>query len=214
MHYSNPGFTMLGELVRALSGVPYEQYVLDNLAAPLNLQHKIFADPGHRKDARGPTLAGLRAYLINADHPYRYIPAGKTSPIETPRFGTKPLPIVKGLRKDGSMEWSSNTGPSDASAPKYASSGRYSGSSYIGGAPLAAGGWYADGGSIEILIRALCQTTVLRTNAKPSTRLSPTEHDARLDWSGACSETVPWPQFDAGDIPNIGCCCRSSVPSQ
>lgn len=162
MHYSNPGFSMLGEVVRGLSEIPYEQYVTDNLLAPLNLERKVFADPGHRKNARGPTLAGLRAYLSNQDHPYRYVPPGQVAPVEAPRFGTERLPkIFNALRDDSSMRWGVNVGPPAPGSPGFASLDRYSGSVYLGGAPLAAGGWYADGESLGLLIRALSRSSYL-----------------------------------------------------
>jgi len=34
------------------------------------------------------------------------------------------------------------------------------------------------------------------------------EEDARLDWTGACMEVVPWPEFWSGAIPNLACCCQ------
>jgi CubicO group peptidase (beta-lactamase class C family) len=71
--YSNPGFSMLGELVRVLSGQPYEHYVRTNLLEPLNLGDEIYRDPGHRHAVDEPTQAGLRSYLINDDHPYNPI---------------------------------------------------------------------------------------------------------------------------------------------
>jgi CubicO group peptidase (beta-lactamase class C family) len=70
LRYSNPGFSMLGELVRVQSGVPYVTYVRDNLLAPLNLHQEIYPDPGHRNAVVEPTQAGLRSYLINDAHPY------------------------------------------------------------------------------------------------------------------------------------------------
>ena len=71
--YSNPGFSMLGELVRAQSGLSYEHYVRDNFLDPLNLEQKIRADPGHRNAIDGPTRAGRRSYLINDAHAYNSI---------------------------------------------------------------------------------------------------------------------------------------------
>lgn len=65
---------MLGELVRILSGAPYEEYVTDNLLIPLGLQKDVFADPAHRMRARGVTLAGKRSYLVNGGHPYHLKP--------------------------------------------------------------------------------------------------------------------------------------------
>jgi CubicO group peptidase (beta-lactamase class C family) len=73
--YSNPGYSMLGELVRVLSGSPYPKYVHDGLLAPLGIEDNVFADPGHRVRARGVTVAGKRAYLVNGDHPYHSKPA-------------------------------------------------------------------------------------------------------------------------------------------
>jgi CubicO group peptidase (beta-lactamase class C family) len=72
--YSNPGFSMLGELVRVLSGVSYEEYVVGNLLVPLGMNQTVFRDPGHRVLERGVTLTGLRSYLLNADHPYHVKP--------------------------------------------------------------------------------------------------------------------------------------------
>jgi CubicO group peptidase (beta-lactamase class C family) len=68
--YSNVGFSMLGELVRLLSGQSYEEYVRTNLLAPLNLDDDIYPDRGHRNAASEPTQAGQRSYLINDDHAY------------------------------------------------------------------------------------------------------------------------------------------------
>jgi CubicO group peptidase (beta-lactamase class C family) len=73
--YSNPGYSMLGELVRVLSGESYEEYVIDKLLTPLGLNQSIFADPAHRVRARGVTVAGKRAYLVNGGHPYHLKPA-------------------------------------------------------------------------------------------------------------------------------------------
>jgi CubicO group peptidase (beta-lactamase class C family) len=75
IRYSNPGYSMLGELVRVLSGVSYEEYVIENLLAPLGLEESIFPDPAHRIHASGVTVAGRRAYLINSGHPYHVKPA-------------------------------------------------------------------------------------------------------------------------------------------
>ncbi|WP_165703890.1 serine hydrolase [Enhygromyxa salina] len=68
--YSNPGFSMLGELVRVQSGVPYAEYVRDSLLEPLNLHQEIYPDAGHRNAVDESTQAGLRSYLINSAHPY------------------------------------------------------------------------------------------------------------------------------------------------
>jgi CubicO group peptidase (beta-lactamase class C family) len=72
MRYSNPGYSMLGELVHVLSGVSYEEYVADHLLLPLGLSQSVFEDPAHRVLHTGTTLAGLRAYLQSVDHPYHH----------------------------------------------------------------------------------------------------------------------------------------------
>lgn len=36
-----------------------------------------------------------------------------------------------------------------------------------------------------------------------------TEEDGYpVDRFGACDEVVPWPEFDPGVVPQVGCCCR------
>jgi CubicO group peptidase (beta-lactamase class C family) len=151
MLYSNIGYSMLGELVRLSAEAPYDDYVVDNLFAPLGLESRFFADPGHRRCQRGVTLAGRRAYLVNGGHPYN---ADSIRPM-SPRFGTEPLPSP--MKGDNSMVWASNAGPIDPAAPAHASLGRYSGEFYMGGGPLAAGGWHADGEALGLLIRELNQ---------------------------------------------------------
>jgi CubicO group peptidase (beta-lactamase class C family) len=74
IHYSNPGYSMLGELVTVLSGIPYEKYVANKLLVPLGLEKDIFVDPAHRVRTRGVTIAGKRSYLVNDGHPYRLRP--------------------------------------------------------------------------------------------------------------------------------------------
>lgn len=156
MYYSNTGFSMLGELVRQLSGVTYEQYVIDNFLAPLLLEQKIYPDPGHRKDEQGPTAAGVHAYLTNSGHPYR------SAPVVAPLFGTEPLPkVTAGTSRDSTMVWAANAGPPGPTVPAFASKDRYSGRRYMGGAPLAAGGWTGDGASLILLIRAFSESSYL-----------------------------------------------------
>jgi CubicO group peptidase (beta-lactamase class C family) len=148
LRYSNPGYSMLGELLRVRSGLSYDDYVRTNLLEPLNLQQEIYPDPGHRNAHRVPTQAGLRSYLINTKHPYRS---------STPRLASEPVP--QPANGDGSPQWSVNAGPIDSSAP--ATAQRYAGKTYMGGAPLAAGGWVADGKSLGVLIRAIAQSWFL-----------------------------------------------------
>jgi CubicO group peptidase (beta-lactamase class C family) len=71
--YSNLGFSMLGELVRILSGLPCGDYVRTNLLEPLNIDDDIYPDPGHRNASDGATQAGLRSYLINEGHRYHSV---------------------------------------------------------------------------------------------------------------------------------------------
>jgi CubicO group peptidase (beta-lactamase class C family) len=78
--YSNPGYSMLGELVRVLSGKSYEEYVIDKLLVPLGLEQGVFGDPAHRVRARGVTVAGNRAAATRD--------AGRVAaPVERPRAG-------------------------------------------------------------------------------------------------------------------------------
>jgi CubicO group peptidase (beta-lactamase class C family) len=159
MVYSNPGYTMLGELLRVRSGLSYEDYVRANLLEPLNLQQEIYPDPGHRNAHGVPTQAGLRSYLINTMHAYR----ASEDPMKptTPRLESEPVPSPTLGEGDGSPQWSVNAGPIDNSAPATAATQRYAGKTYMGGAPLAAGGWVADGKSLGILIRVIAQSSFL-----------------------------------------------------
>ncbi|WP_165703880.1 serine hydrolase domain-containing protein [Enhygromyxa salina] len=150
--YSNPGFSMLGELVRIRSGVPYASYVRDSLLAPLNLDQEIYPDPGHRNAVSEPTQAGLRSYLINDAHPYTCDPLTCTP--ATPRLASESVP---GPSSGDQPSWAENVGPIDPSAPAYSAVNRYAGRVYMGGAPLAAGGWHGDGESLGVLIRTLVQ---------------------------------------------------------
>ena len=152
MAYSNPGYTMLGELLRVLTGLACESYVRTILLEPLSLQQEIYADPGHRNAHRAPTKAGLGSYLINTRHPYR---SGTT-----PLLGSEPVPQPAN-GTDASPRWSVNAGPIDGSAPATAAIERYAGKVFLGGAPLAAGGWVADGKSLGLLIYAIAQHSVL-----------------------------------------------------
>lgn len=151
MVYSNPGYSMLGELVRVRTGLSYEDYVRTQLLEPLNLHQEIYPDPGHRNAHRVPTKAGLRSYLINTQHPYSSSP-----PLLASEPVPKPALVGVGLQ-DGSPEWSANAGPIDSSAPATAATERYAGGAYLGGAPLAAGGWVADGESLGVLTRVIAQ---------------------------------------------------------
>jgi CubicO group peptidase (beta-lactamase class C family) len=153
--YSNPGYSMLGELLRVRTGLSYEDYVRTQLLEPLNLQQRIYPDPGHRNAHRASTKAGLRSYLINTRHPYR------VSDPTMPLLESEPVPRPPIDEGDGSPEWSVNAGPIDSSAPVTAASERHAGKYYLGGAPLAAGGWVADGKSLGLLTRVIARRSFL-----------------------------------------------------
>ena len=179
MLYSNVGYTMVGEVVRVLSGDPYEAYVIDNLLTPLNLDQEIYADPGHRVYERGPTQAGRAAYLIMDGHPY----AGNPSAVI---FDATSLSSIASTFVDG-ISWWHNAGPVDSVAPGVPSVGRYSGKAYIGGAPLAAGGWFGDGESLGLLLYALSQSSFLMPTAVANQLWAPQwwnlDHENGVGWS-------------------------------
>jgi hypothetical protein len=81
IRYSNSGYSILGELLRTQSGVPYDEYVTNELLTPLDLQDRIYPDPGSRVRTRGPIMAEKGVYLIDAMHPYN-IASGCGSEIE------------------------------------------------------------------------------------------------------------------------------------
>jgi CubicO group peptidase (beta-lactamase class C family) len=178
MLYSNPGYSMLGELLRVRTGLTYEDYVRTQLLEPLSLQQEIYPDPGHRNAHRVPTRAGLRSYLINSKHPYR------VSDSTTPLLESEPVP--QPMDGDGSPEWSVNAGPIDASAPATAASERYAGKIYLGGAPLAAGGWVADGKSLGVLTRVIARRSVLMPQSVAAQMWDPRWRNGKTDtksWS-------------------------------
>lgn len=150
MAYSNAGYSMLGELLRIRTGSTYEDYVRTNLLVPLSIHHAVYPDPGHRNAHRVPTKVGLRSYLSNSKHPYKFkLPFLRSEAVPGPNDG------------DSSPWWSPNAGPIHSSAPQTAAITRYAGKSHLGGAPLAAGGWYGDGKSLGLLIRVIAQTSFL-----------------------------------------------------
>lgn len=40
--YSNMGFAMLGEIIRVVSGIPYQEYISGNILAPLGMTHTVW----------------------------------------------------------------------------------------------------------------------------------------------------------------------------
>jgi CubicO group peptidase (beta-lactamase class C family) len=51
VEYSNPAFTLIGYLVEKLSGVPYKQYITENIFKPLEMTNTAF-DPTPQMDER------------------------------------------------------------------------------------------------------------------------------------------------------------------
>lgn len=147
MRYSNVGYSLVGELVRVKSGVPYAEYVTNELLTPVGLQDRIYPDPGSRVRTRGPTLVSIGDYLVDTLHPYN---AGSLNP-KQPRVGLAANPLD---------DWWAYMGPTEPRAPIRATQ-RYGGRFYLGGAPLAAGGWWADGEALGRLIRTISRTNDL-----------------------------------------------------
>jgi CubicO group peptidase (beta-lactamase class C family) len=147
IRYSNSGYSLLGELLRVQSGIPYDEYVTSELLTPIVLQNRIFPDPGSRVRTRGPTLVDTGEYLVDTRHPYN---AASPNPQQ---------PAV-GLAANPFKNWSPYLGPSDPRAPAVATV-RYGGKVHYGGAPLAAGGWWADGEALGRLIRTISRTNLL-----------------------------------------------------
>ena len=172
MRYSNAGYSLVGELVRIQSGLPYDEYVASELLAPLGLQDRIYADPGSRVRARGPTLASIRSYLVDTEHPYN---VGSSNPQQ---------PGV-GLAANPGDDWKLYMGPAEPRAPMRATE-RYGGRYYLGGAPLAAGGWWADGEALGRLIRTISQTNTLLPLEKAAWLWHP------AFWNFVGSPVPPW----------------------
>jgi CubicO group peptidase (beta-lactamase class C family) len=175
--YSNPGFSMLGELVRVQSGMGYEDYVKSQiLVDTLNMDDKVFADPGHRNTVDESLVSGsiplgrfeplqshLRKYLINTSHPY--VCAATVTPC-----------ILQPIKVDSSpspAKWSFSTASAMNSAPNYSARYRYAGKAFMGGALLAAGGWHSDGKTLGELIRVLVRSSIVMPNAVTAQLWSP-----------------------------------------
>jgi CubicO group peptidase (beta-lactamase class C family) len=58
--YSNVGFCMLGEIVRVVSGMPYETYVRNSMLAPIDIRGMAFGYT--QRDRRGPNEAKYYTY--------------------------------------------------------------------------------------------------------------------------------------------------------
>ena len=62
--YFNSGFTMLGEIVEAVSGIKYEEYVKEYLLKPLKMERSTFLESEFSKDTDKMT-----AYIVEGDTP-------------------------------------------------------------------------------------------------------------------------------------------------
>jgi len=84
--YYNTGFTLLGEVVERVSGVPYEDYIAENILRPLGMERSTFkreafeADPdrmtAYRKEKDGSLTATVHPF-----HKLIYAPGGLLSPV-------------------------------------------------------------------------------------------------------------------------------------
>jgi CubicO group peptidase (beta-lactamase class C family) len=147
VRYSNVGYSLLGELVRIQSGVPYDEYVRSELLTPVVLQNRVFPDPGSRVRTRGLTMVRTGSYLVDTAHPYNVASPNPQQP-------------AVALAANPVEDWLPYLGPEEPRAPARATE-RYGGRRYFGGATLAAGGWWADGEALGRLIRTISRTNTL-----------------------------------------------------
>ncbi len=63
--YSNANYVILGMIVQAVSGMPYEQYIQQHIFAPLEMQHS-FTSQEQAQQATPPLAMGYRLWF---DHP-------------------------------------------------------------------------------------------------------------------------------------------------
>lgn len=89
VHYSNPAFTLIGYLVEKLSGVPYRQYIKENIFKPLEMTNTEF-DPT-------PVMSERLSvpYVVNKD-------TGKQEPAVRVRAAVYPAGITYGTILDQS----------------------------------------------------------------------------------------------------------------
>ena len=89
VHYSNPAFTLIGYLVEKLSGVPYRQYIKENIFKPLEMTNTEF-DPT-------PVMSERLSvpYVVNQD-------TGKQEPAVRIRAAVYPAGITYGTILDQS----------------------------------------------------------------------------------------------------------------
>ncbi len=87
VEYSNPAFTFIGYLVEKFSGVPYRQYIQENILKPLEMTETAF-DPTPEMDERLSV-----PYAVNKD-------TGKQEPTVRIRAAVYPAGIVYGTISD------------------------------------------------------------------------------------------------------------------
>lgn len=151
--YSNLGYSLLGEVLSRTTSTPYADYIESELLDPLVLG--IVPDPDHRYLLPGPTLASIRSYLINGDHPYRTTKTWSASPI----FGTAPPPTLSQFGATLPV-WRESADP-DSYAPKFVERSHHAGDYSLGDALLPAGGWFGNGADLGEFLRDLAQTGTL-----------------------------------------------------
>lgn len=154
--YSNVGYSLLGEVLSQTASTPYVDYIENELLDPLVLG--LVPDPEHRYLLPGPTLASLRSYLVNGDHPYRIADTWDQDPL----FGTDPPPIVP--QNVPHPLWQESAAP-DADAPAFVERGHHAGDYSSGGVALPAGGWFGNGVDLGELLRGLAQTNTLMSTS-------------------------------------------------
>jgi CubicO group peptidase (beta-lactamase class C family) len=75
--YSSCGYAILGEIIAKVSGIPYEQYILERIALPLGMTRTFFKVPVHLRDEVCVTNDWQSQELDwNEDHPDGPPPAG------------------------------------------------------------------------------------------------------------------------------------------
>jgi CubicO group peptidase (beta-lactamase class C family) len=89
VEYSNPAFTLIGYLVEKLSGVPYRQYIQENVWKPLEMNSTAF-DPTPDMDERLSV-----PYVVNKD-------TGKQEPTVRIRAAVYPAGVTYGTISDQS----------------------------------------------------------------------------------------------------------------
>ncbi len=85
--YFNSGYTLLGELVRKLSGIPFERYVEKNILKPLGMNRSTFEESVFEKDADVMT-----PYFMEEDGP-------RPTPIPLRELGYAPGGLMSSVQE-------------------------------------------------------------------------------------------------------------------